>query len=808
MRLEALVAIVLVLALLGTWSISISVEQQVQARGISAIKADTAGFVALMAEQWRHTAERIDYLQDIAGQTTRVGDGNAEAAVRTAMARFGDGVQRVSVFDAGGRLLWTTSREAGSERVAGDAISSAVFEAFAVDGKSGLITPPIQEAASGPWMIEFYRAHRSAAGTLTGISMVSVDADVTRTLATKMGLLDRGFVALIRADGVVVASSGNPGGRAGGDLQAVMAQDGGEAGLVLRGEVAHFYSLASVPGTDLVVAVGVTEAEAMAPIDAAMEQVRRWALALSLALVVMAFAVNTVFRSVHSLTLERRRSNELYQREALLREIAETASDIIVILDQEMRAVFVNPAYRTILGVDPAEARGSSIGDRILDEDFEGVRQGIAALGEQGGSWRGVYRVRHADGSIRWLESEIVSVAGDESRFVAISRDVTQRIQDESALQVAQAELNALVRLGPGTFYRMTIDADGEEERWFPAGWEMLGFGTAEGATRRDYLDRLFGADLPVLADAVARCIRGGDATAEYRLLGPDQERRWVRDQMRLVKASEDETILFGYIVETTQERDDMARLRQVERLATLGEVAAGIAHEMNQPLAAIAMAAENGLRLLKDLPDDMPKAGRVEAKLTRIVEHAHRLSQITDAVCLFGRTDGNSAWEASADQVLTNVRVLVKPRLLAAGAVLEVDASDDLPLIKGSPVALEQALMNLVANSCDAYGSAAWDAARALPVVRIVIRAEADQVRIMVADRAGGIPADLMDRIFNPFFTTKQPGKGTGLGLSITYARITEMGGRITVRNRDGGAVFDIVMPAIPAQAWVETVA
>jgi C4-dicarboxylate-specific signal transduction histidine kinase len=315
---------------------------------------------------------------------------------------------------------------------------------------------------------------------------------------------------------------------------------------------------------------------------------------------------------------------------------------------------------------------------------------------------------------------------------------------------------------------------------------------------------------VPVLADAVARCIRSGDATAEYRLLGPDQAPRWLRDQMRLVKASEDETVLFGYIVETTQEREDMARLRQVERLATLGEVAAGIAHEMNQPLAAIAMAAENGLRLLN-------QAGRVEAKLTRIVEHAHRLSQITDAVCLFGRTDGNAAWEASVQQVLMNVRVLVKPRLLAAGAVLDVDAPDDVPLIKGSPVALEQALMNLVANSCDAYGSAACagegcatkgDPTNPAPVVRIEIRAEADQVRITVADRAGGIPADLMDRIFNPFVTTKPPGKGTGLGLSITYARITEMGGRVTVRNRDGGAVFEISMPAIPAKESVEMVA
>ncbi|HET6610220.1 MAG TPA: PAS domain-containing protein, partial [Rhodopila sp.] len=559
--------------------------------------------------------------------------------------------------------------------------------------------------------------------------------------------------------------------------------------------------------TDILVAVGLSELDAMAPVNAAIDQVRRWALALCLALVAMAFVVNIVFRNSRSLSLERRRSHELHQREAMLREIAETASDVIIILDERMQALFVNPAYRAVLGGDPAQASGRRMGERILPEDFEQFRLGVAALRERPGSWRGTYRARHEDGSIRWLESQIVSVCGgvrDGARFVAISRDVTGRIQDEAALKAAQAELNALVRLGPGTFYRMTTSGDDEPVRWFPVGCEMVGAASSDRQPDGIFRERVYPADRAVLTDAVARCLDTGDATAEYRLVGADEDLRWVRDRMRLVKGSRTENVLFGYITEITQEREDMGRLRQVERLATLGEVAAGIAHEMNQPLAAIAMAAENGLRLLNDGAE--PAA--VAAKLSRVADHALRLSLITDAVCLFGRADGNTAWAAAFGDVLGNVRVLVKPRLIAANAELIVDAPANLPLIKASPVALEQALLNLIANSCDAYAlrsgprSAPRPAPRSAPSgmndIRLSAQIEADHMRITVADQAGGIPAGAIDRIFNPFFTTKEPGKGTGLGLSISYARITEMGGRMSVRNRDGGAVFDILLPLL----------
>jgi PAS domain S-box-containing protein len=804
-RLEALVVAALIMALLGTWAVSNAVEQQVEASGIQAKRADSLGLARLLAQQWRQSVQQIAYLNDLAGLSIEAEtDGSASLAppdtVRQALTRIGDGIQQVSARDASGHLLWSTTPVAPAAPEAAPGRSA--------ERSNRLAARPVIGPRGQP-AIAFTAEHHDFHGTLLGTSTVLADANLVRMLREKTDLLRGSIVILMRSDGAVLAYSLDAADAARGMAEAAPLRNTlarGQSDLMVRDPadgLARFYGLAPVPGADIYVAVGLSEADAMAPVNAAVGQVHRWALALCFVLVAMAFVVNIVFRNSRSLSLERQRSHELHQRETMLREIAETASDVIIILDERMRALFVNPAYRTILGGDPTLASGQRIGERILPDDFDQVRLGVAALRERAGSWRGTYRVRHEDGSIRWLESEIVSVCSDEvpngARFVAISRDVTGRIQDEAALKVAQAELNALVRLGPGTFYRMTIGNDGEPARWFPAGCEMLRVATSDRQADGIFRERVYAADRALLTDAVARCLDTGDATAEYRLAGPDQELRWVRDRMRLVKGSHEENVLFGYITEITQEREDMGRLRQVERLATLGEVAAGIAHEMNQPLAAIAMAAENGLRLLNDGAESIA----IAAKLSRIADHAHRLSQITDAVCLFGRADGNTVWAAVLGDVLGNVRVLVKPRLIAAGAELIVDAPPHLPLIKASPVALEQALLNLIANSCDAYAS--HPRASATCDIRLCAQVEADHLRITVADQAGGIPAGVIDRIFNPFFTTKEPGKGTGLGLSISYARITETGGRMSVRNRDGGATFDILLPLLPMAQPVE---
>ena len=145
---------------------------------------------------------------------------------------------------------------------------------------------------------------------------------------------------------------------------------------------------------------------------------------------------------------------------------------------------------------------------------------------------------------------------------------------------------------------------------------------------------------------------------------------------------------------------------------------------------------------------------------------------------------------------VLNAAALLLRSKLAKAGVSLNIDMPTDLPAAFGKAVPLEQVLLNVMGNSCDAYVSAG---AAVPPVARIIwVKGWAEGARVVIElrDCAGGIPEAVLPRIFEPFFTTKEVGSGTGLGLSISYGIITDMGGTITARNEQGGAAFRIVLP------------
>ena len=137
----------------------------------------------------------------------------------------------------------------------------------------------------------------------------------------------------------------------------------------------------------------------------------------------------------------------------------------------------------------------------------------------------------------------------------------------------------------------------------------------------------------------------------------------------------------------------------------------------------------------------------------------------------------------------------ILQPKLI--GFRLTTDLPDGLPHVAGAPIPMEQILINLLSNAVDAYGPSDNPRPREIAIVG---RHHAGQVALQVRDKAGGIPAPVLPRLFEPFFTTKPPGKGTGLGLSLVFGAVVDMGGTITAHNEDGGAVFEVTLPAIEA--------
>ncbi len=285
--------------------------------------------------------------------------------------------------------------------------------------------------------------------------------------------------------------------------------------------------------------------------------------------------------------------------------------------------------------------------------------------------------------------------------------------------------------------------------------------------------------------------LRNGRSTGTYRMRHADGSWRWMRGSvMCMERAADGSGLLVGCSTDITEEHTVRERLQQAEKLAVLGEIATGIAHEMNQPLAAIAMAAENGARALAHAP---PGISAATAKFRRIGEQAHRIATIVDHINLFGRTRTSEAKPLDIAPVLREALQRLAPRLEADGIAVEVELPATLPPVMGISVVLEQALLNILGNACDAYRERPE---RAVRPIRITASGDGDTLRLSIADQAGGIPEDVLGRVFDPFFTTKDVGKGTGLGLSISLATVTEMGGSITVHNDGGGARFDIVLP------------
>ena len=219
----------------------------------------------------------------------------------------------------------------------------------------------------------------------------------------------------------------------------------------------------------------------------------------------------------------------------------------------------------------------------------------------------------------------------------------------------------------------------------------------------------------------------------------------------------------------------------------------AGMAHELNQPLTAISMTAENAMFALEGPRGTV----RLAEKLQSIVDQVMRAAEIVRNARRFGRADTGRVEPTPVKAAVGGALSLVQNRLLEDSVSVRRSFAEGLPDALVSRVQLEQVLTNLLLNACDAYAERPEQAERE---IEIVAGGNSAEVSLTIADHAGGIPPAILPRVFEPFFTTKNHTKGTGLGLSISYGIITGAGGSLTAANRDGGAVFELRLPAAPA--------
>src|SRR2546426_3084498 len=287
---------------------------------------------------------------------------------------------------------------------------------------------------------------------------------------------------------------------------------------------------------------------------------------------------------------------------------------------------------------------------------------------------------------------------------------------------------------------------------------------------------------------AAASRLRAQGETLERRLRKRDEQRRAM-------------IYIMGDLRETTAEmqrreqelRDKQEQLVQAGKLATLGELTTGVAHELNNPLNNTGLFVGNAVDLIELGVTDK---GQIVRELRHALQQVGKATEIISHLRPSGRAAPASREPISLRQVIERALVLMREQLRQREIEVTVDLGPEELVVVGNPIQLEQVFINLLTNARDAVGGGPRKA------IRISGAVGAAAVEVAVADTGPGIPPGLERRIFDPFFTTKEGGPGTGRGLSITYGIVKEHGGTISVVSRPGeGATFLLHLPLAAAE-------
>lgn len=459
-----------------------------------------------------------------------------------------------------------------------------------------------------------------------------------------------------------------------------------------------------------------------------------------------------------------------------------------------------NESWFTGLGYDLLGlAPGESVSwERVLEQaepEFRAALQQARADALRTGDYACEFRLRKADGSSRWVLAKGSRATGspDSSMMMrGVLLDITDRRQAEDRFRL-------IVETAPQAM--LAVDHAGLITLANSKAEQLFGYSRAElvgmnvdmfVATRirpghaRDRADFAARPDVRAMAagrQVLASCRDGRQVPVEIGLT-PIQ----VADQDLVIASIVD---ISDRLRAEQEARLQNAELAHLSRVSILGELSGSLAHELNQPLAAILSNAQAGLRFLEHSP---PNLGEVRESLIHIADSDKRAGEVIRRLRAMLRKDQIEHQPLQANELVQDALGLLHSDLLNRKVTVLLELGTDLPEISGDPVQLKQVFINLVINGCDAMSES--DRAHVLTVSSKAVAGNA--VEISVGDTGAGVPAEDMERIFEPFVTSKS--EGIGLGLAICRSIIHAHGGQLWARNNDAyGATLHVVLPARP---------
>ena len=490
------------------------------------------------------------------------------------------------------------------------------------------------------------------------------------------------------------------------------------------------------------------------------------------------------------------------------RAILDAAVDAIIVVDHHGTIQEFSRAAQQIFGYSPEEILGHNVRD-LMPEPFRREHDGYMDRHMSTGEQRiiGIGRevsARRKDGSTFPCDLAVGRVHGLEPpRFVGFIRDITARKESEEQLRRSETELRLAQELANLGNY--VIHAEGGSRDYYsPQLHRILGVQADDpGIVRQEYLSRwVHAADRQRVAEAFARMDAGrGPLDIEYQVVLRDGTVKHLHHLAQAVFHPDGRVLKYvGTIHDITDRRraEDEARVLQerlthFSRLSTMGEMAAGLAHEINQPLSAIATYARACQRLIAQ-PE--PDYADVIAALEQINAQALRAGEVIRRLRNFVKNREVKREPVDCSRLLEDLRTLAETDARLHNIRLRLDCEEPLPTVYADPIQLQQVVLNLVRNAIDAMVDATEDQREVVLTTR---QASDGEIEITVADRGTGLAPEATEHLFNPFFTTK--ASGTGLGLAISRSIVRAHGGRLWHTPNDGcGVRFHFTLPVSPA--------
>jgi two-component system cell cycle sensor histidine kinase/response regulator CckA len=481
------------------------------------------------------------------------------------------------------------------------------------------------------------------------------------------------------------------------------------------------------------------------------------------------------------------RPNEAVARRFAL--MGEHATEGVTLTDSLGITRYVSKSVERILGLAPGDVIGTRGLGRVHPEDLRKL-----TLPAPGATVTSVQRTMHADGKWRWLESVTTNLHDDPAvrGFVANFRDVTERVEASERLRRSEANFRSLIERLPIT---TLVHRGGKFIYVNPAAVAMLGWDRPEDLIGRGALEFVVAEDRAVLRTSMLETVKtGASATVEARMVRRDGTIVSVEGKSVLLDYDGEPThvVLANDI---TERRAMFTRMAVADRMLSVGTLAAGVAHEINNPLAYISA---NLQILASELPkvlygEGVPRfaPGELESVLADAQEGAHRVSVIVRDMLTLARPEDNATGPVDVVEVLTSSIKMTHNEIRHRARL--VQAYGDVPPVEANPSRLGQVFLNLLVNAAHAIEDGHVEANE----VSVRVHADDSRVYIEIADTGSGIAPNVLPRIFDPFFTTKPAGVGVGLGLSICDRIIEAFGGTITVTSRLGfGSTFRVALP------------